>query len=74
VEHPVRGGPALIGIGGGLWGAAQPGARRIDAGPRLSIRIPIADRALSVALEGRFRLVGNARPGSGAALTLATDL
>jgi hypothetical protein len=74
VEHPVQSGPAVIGIGAGLWAAAQPGARRIDAGPRLSIRLPITDHALSIALEGRFRLAGNARPGSGVALTLATDL
>jgi hypothetical protein len=73
-EHPVRIGPVLIGIGSGLWGAAQPAARRIDAGPRLSIRLPIANRTVSLALEGRFRLAGNARPGSGLALTLAGDL
>jgi hypothetical protein len=73
-EHPVTIGPVLIGFGGGLWGAAQPGARRIDAGPRVSIHLPLAGRSLSFAVEGRFRLAGNARPGSGVALTLAGDL
>lgn len=73
-EHPIKVGPVTVGVGGGLWGAAQPGARRLDAGPRAAVRLPIADHGLSLALEGRFRLAGNAHPGSGAVLTLAADL
>jgi len=74
VERRVMSGPIAVGVGGGLWGAAQPGAARLDAGPRVSVRLPLADHAVTLAVEERFRLAGNARPGSGAALTLAAGL
>lgn len=60
-------------MGVGLWGAAQPGVSRIDIGPRASLRLPLAGHVMTVALDGRFRLAGQARPGSGAALTVAAD-
>lgn len=63
-----------LGLGAGIWGAAQPGAARLDAGPRLSIRLPFADHSATFAVEGRFRLAGDARPGSGVAMTLAAGL
>jgi hypothetical protein len=60
-------------IGAGAWGAAQPGAARLDAGPGLSYRLPV--RGINVRLEAswRFRLAGDAAPRSGPALTLGTD-
>lgn len=61
-------------IGAGLWGAAQPGVSRLDFGPRAAVRVPLADHMVSVALEGRMRVAGSARPGSGVALTIAADL
>ena len=60
-------------LGAGLWGAAQPGVARVDVGPRAALRIPVGPHILTAALDGRLRLAGNARPGSGAALTLAAD-
>jgi hypothetical protein len=60
-------------LGAGLWGAAQPGVARLDIGPRAALRIPVGPHILTAALDGRFRLAGAARPGSGAALTLAAD-
>jgi hypothetical protein len=54
----------------GLWGAAQPGLYRLDAGPRVSMRVR---NNLKVHVDWRQRLVGNAAPGSGPALTLAGD-
>jgi hypothetical protein len=63
----ARLGPATIGAG--LWGAAQPGVARLDAGPRLAL----AGDHLSLAVEGRFRLAGRADPGSGVTLTLASE-
>jgi hypothetical protein len=59
------------GLGAAAWGATQPGARRLDLGPSASFRLP-AVRATLFA-DWRFRLAGNARPGSGPALTLWTD-
>ena len=57
-------------FGFGLWGGAQPGLSRLDAGPRLTMQVR---RNVKVHFDWRQKLVGNARPGSGPALTLAGD-
>lgn len=54
----------------GVWGGAQPGVYRVDAGPRVSMNVRDNIR---VHLDYRQRLAGNARPGSGPAVTLAGD-
>jgi hypothetical protein len=54
----------------GVWGGAQPGLYRVDAGPRVSIKVRDNVR---VHLDWRQRLAGNAEPGSGPAVTLAAD-
>jgi hypothetical protein len=54
----------------GVWGGVQPGLYRIDAGPRISIRVRDNVHAH---VNWRQRLIGNARPASGPALTLAAD-
>jgi hypothetical protein len=64
-------GPVEIALGG--WGAAQPGAARLDAGPSLSYRLPVRGGNLRLQGDWRFRLAGDAVPGSGVALTLAAD-
>lgn len=56
--------------GFGMWGGVQPGIYRIDAGPRVSMRVR---NTMRVHLDWRQRLAGNAEPGSGPALTLAAD-
>jgi hypothetical protein len=56
--------------GFGVWGGAQPGLYRLDAGPRLTMRVR---GNLKVHVDWRQRLTGSARPGSGPALTLAGD-
>jgi hypothetical protein len=56
--------------GAGVWGGIQPGIYRVDAGPRLSMRL---GRSMSVHLDYRQRIAGNASPGSGPAVTLAGD-
>ena len=56
--------------GFGLWGSAQPGVYRVDAGPRVSMRVR---NNVRVHADWRQRLAGNAAPGSGPALTLAGD-
>ena len=67
-----RAGP--VEVGGGAWGAAQPGAARLDAGPSVSYRLPVRRANLRLQADWRFRIVGDAAPGSGPALTLAADL
>lgn len=59
-----------ISAGFGVWGGIQPGLSRVDAGPRITMRVR---KNLKVHLDWRQKLAGNARPGSGPALTLAGD-
>jgi len=56
--------------GVGVWGGAQPGVYRVDAGPRVTMRVR---RNVRVHFDWRQRLAGNALPGSGPAVTLAGD-
>jgi hypothetical protein len=60
-------------LGAGAWAAAQPGVARLDLGPQASLRFPLAGRNVAVAADWRLRAAGNARPGSGPTLTIATD-
>jgi hypothetical protein len=60
-------------LGAGVWAAAQPGLSRLDLGPQAAIRLPVAGRAATLAADWRIRVAGDANPGSGPALTLATD-
>jgi hypothetical protein len=59
-------------IGGGAWAAAQPDVARFDIGPSVSMRLP-APRNSRLRADWRFRVAGDAAPGSGPAITLATD-
>jgi hypothetical protein len=56
--------------GVGVWGGAQPGVYRVDAGPRVTMRVR---NNVRVHFDWRQRLAGNASPGSGPAVTLAGD-
>ena len=56
--------------GFGVWGGAQPGLARLDAGPRVSMRL---GRSMRVHVDYRHRFLGRAAPGSGPVLTLAGD-
>jgi hypothetical protein len=70
VSLPLGGGARL---GAGAWAAAQPGAARIDLGPQATLRLPLRGRHVTLAADWRLRVAGDARPGSGPALTLASD-
>jgi hypothetical protein len=60
-------------LGAGLWGAAQPNVARIDAGPIVAVKQRLGAANLRISAEYRWRLVGQARPASGPALTIGTD-
>lgn len=60
-------------VGAGAWGAAQPGVSRLDIGPHASVPISVARQPLSLSADMRFRVAGRAAPGSGVAVTLASD-
>ncbi|MGK6322863.1 hypothetical protein ACMGDM_07225 [Sphingomonas sp. DT-51] len=62
-------GPATLQLGVGAWGAAQRGAERLDLGPTVTLRLGPARATLA----WRGRVAGDARPGSGAALTIGLD-
>ena len=65
VMRPVFG---RFSAGVGMWSGAQPGLYRVDAGPRLSMRLR---HNMRVDLDWRQRLAGGAEPGSGPAVTLS---
>ncbi|WP_164115257.1 hypothetical protein [Sphingorhabdus sp. Alg239-R122] len=79
----ARQGKADVSMGAGLWSGGQTGEKnatgardntvRLDIGPRASVRFPVARGRAKLSLDWRRRISGNAQPGSGVALTLATD-
>jgi hypothetical protein len=60
-------------VGIGVWGAAQPGLRRLDVGPEAALRLHGSPVPLRVAAQWRFRMAGNARPASGPAIVVSSD-
>jgi len=62
-------GKVRLSLGAGAWGAAQRDAERLDLGPSAVLAL---DR-VRLSLDWRQRIAGNARPGSGLALTLGSD-
>lgn len=72
IEKPVaRSGPLELRLGAGAWGGAQEGASRIDVGPTATLELPIGPAGSRLSADYRFRVSGNAAPGSGAAITLS---
>lgn len=69
----VSSGPISIQVGGGVWGAVQPGVSRVDLGPSVSARFRLGSAGVRLGGEWRHRVSGNARPGSGPALTFGLD-
>ena len=59
-----------VSAGFGLWGGVQTGIYRVDAGPRVSVRV--RDN-IYAHVDWRQRISGSAQPSSGPALTLAAD-
>ncbi len=59
-------------VGAGIWGGAQKGASRVDIGPGATARLKLAGRPSRVSMDYRFRVAGDAAPGSGPALTVST--
>lgn len=55
-----------------LSGGAQPGLSRLDVGPLFEMRLPLGHITPRLMVEWRQRVAGNAQPGSGLSVTLAT--
>lgn len=71
---------ASVALGGGLWAGGQQNegasggkswGHRVDIGPRAAMTVPVEGGTLALALDWRQRVDGDARPASGAALTLS---
>jgi hypothetical protein len=62
--------------GAGAWGSYQtgtPDASRLDLGPSVATQLPLGRWSLNMSADYRFRVAGNAQPGSGPALTIGTS-
>ena len=74
IDHAIGSDAASpLRLGALAAGAAQPGAARIDVGPRMTLRLPDVGEGSRIALDWRQRIAGDARPANGLALTLASD-
>lgn len=73
VDHRLGPDETSVRLGALAAGAVQPGAARVDVGPRLTVRLPAVGEGSRIALDWRQRVAGDARPESGLALTLASD-
>lgn len=72
VERPLlSAGRIELRAGAGGWGGAQEGARRLDLGPTVTLAVPLGPVGGRVSADWRFRVAGEAAPGSGPALTLS---
>lgn len=72
LSHPVSA-PQGVRVGAGVWAAAQPYATRLDVGPNASVPLKLARQPVTLSADLRMRVAGNARPGSGVAVTLGSD-
>jgi hypothetical protein len=59
-------------LGAGAWGGAQKDAQRADIGPTLRLDTRIGKVPARVSVDWRLRVAGDAAPGSGVAVTVAT--
>lgn len=72
VQHPLPL-PQAITAGVSISGGAQPEVARLDLGPQVQARLNAGGQSFRLSAEWRQRIAGNARPGSGPAITLAAD-
>lgn len=84
LEKPLlQKGHREVAVGAGLWSGGQGSVaggenagiatvNRVDIGPHIVARLPVAGQQTQFALDWRQRVAGNADPGSGPALTVST--
>ncbi len=72
IEHPlVTASSFQLRAGGGAWGGAQRGASRLDVGPTATASLRIGPTNTRLSADYRWRVSGNAAPGSGPVITLS---
>lgn len=73
LDRPVPGSgsdEARLRGGIGLWAAGQTGAARLDIGPQIGRTIATSTGSLRIEADWRWRIGGNALPGSGPTLAI----
>jgi hypothetical protein len=72
IEHPlVHASSFELRAGGGAWGGAQRGASRLDVGPTATVTFRLGPTNTRLSADYRWRVSGNAAPGSGPVVTLS---
>ncbi|HEX4847999.1 MAG TPA: hypothetical protein VFV30_07640 [Novosphingobium sp.] len=72
IDRPVaRSGKTELRLGAGAWGGAQRGANRLDIGPSATLDLPVGPARTRLSADYRFRVAGDAAPGSGVAATFS---
>jgi hypothetical protein len=66
-------GQSKLAVGAGAWAGGQSDILRVDIGPSGRANLKIGATSLRLDASWRFRIVGNARPGDGPAVTLSTS-
>ena len=66
-------GPMKLSAGAGAWAGGQSDIMRIDIGPSVRAGLQAGSKQLQLDASWRFRIVGNARPDDGPAVTLSTS-
>lgn len=73
LQRPIaRLGSTKLSVGPGAWAGGQRKISRLDVGPRVDLSVPLGTTSARIAFDWRLRIAGNARPGSGAAVTVST--
>ncbi|XUU61969.1 hypothetical protein ACRAQ6_06820 [Erythrobacter sp. HA6-11] len=63
---------AKVSVGAAAWGGIQKGASRVDVGPSVRVNLNIGPVPARISLDYREQVAGDAEPGSGLAVTVAT--
>ena len=66
-------GQSKLAVGAGAWAGGQNDIMRVDIGPSVRANLQAGATSLRLDASWRFRIVGNARPGDGPAVTLSTS-
>jgi hypothetical protein len=74
IHHALSNKPGLqTDFGISVWGDVQKGASRLDVGPEIRAKMAVGPTPVRVAVQWRFRVLGDAQPSSGPAVVLASD-
>jgi hypothetical protein len=72
IERPLaHAGDLHLSAGAMAAAAVQPGAKRVDVGPRATLQLDGVGKGARLSLDWRARVAGNAQPESGLAITLS---